>query len=57
MKLQYLTYVYNIANMMHFIVVLLMVVAVVMAAKKDAGPVTCGSVIKMNHKATVRMVL
>ena len=43
-------------GMESLLVVCLLILAVALAAKKDAGPVTCGSVIKLQHKQTVRFL-
>jgi hypothetical protein len=42
-------------NVATFVIVLSILVVFVNADKKNAGPVTCGSVIKLLHKETVRL--
>lgn len=39
---------------MWFIGVVAAVAVVIIAGKKEGGPVTCGSAIKLQHKETVR---
>ena len=40
-------------EMLSFLLVLSFCIILTVAQKKDAGPVTCGSVIKLVHKETV----